>query len=386
MKINMLVTFATVLFCTALLPAQAELIGYWNFNNDTCNDTSGNDYHGTMNGGSYSTDVPAALAGGKSIDLTAGDHYVIIDSIEAGAPDDPFNFERSMTVSVWVKGWPDGNWEAFVSKRGETTTDDQAGWQVRRYNDTQQLSFTLRKEDLGVSTAVNLVGQTTSVTDGNWHHIAMTYNGYRQRIYVDGVLDRVYRTLGSIVPAAERVVFGAREYVERNPPVQFHSRVKLDDIAIYDNALTETQIKYIAQGGEPALVDQIVQPIAYWSFDDESINDHSGYNRHGTIYNGATYSTDVPSTLGGGKSLNLYGTNNYVLIDSVQFNDLADPFSLGQEITVSAWVKGWSKEVDWAPVLAAKHGENPWGWQVAAVLLTTHYAGQPEVSPMYNPI
>ena len=172
----------------------------------------------------------------------------------------------------------------------------------------------------------------------------MTYNGYRQRIYVDGVLDRVYRTLGSIVPAAERVVFGAREYVERNPSVQLHSRVKLDDIAIYNNVLTETQIKYIAQGDDPALADQIVHPIAYWSFDDESVNDHSGCNRHGTIYNGATYSTDVASILGGGKSLNLYGTNNYVLIDSVAFGDLADPFSLGQEITVSAWVKGWSKE------------------------------------------
>lgn len=75
MKKTSRIIYAMLLLCSSTL--NAELIGYWSFDDDTCMDNSGNAYHGTMNGGSYSTDVPAALAGGKSIDLTGIGQYVI---------------------------------------------------------------------------------------------------------------------------------------------------------------------------------------------------------------------------------------------------------------------------------------------------------------------
>ena len=44
--------------------------------------------------------------------------------------------------------------------------------------------------------------------------------------------------------------------------------------------------------------DQCLTSRALWKFDGQTTNDSSGNGNHGTLQNGATYSTDVPSTGG----------------------------------------------------------------------------------------
>ena len=56
-----------VLLCVLTGVARADLVGYWTFDASNCNDSSGNAYHGTLVGGSYTSDVPAAL---KAIGMT----------------------------------------------------------------------------------------------------------------------------------------------------------------------------------------------------------------------------------------------------------------------------------------------------------------------------
>lgn len=114
----------------------AALIGNWTFDNDGTSgdvnaviDDSGNGYTGTLiGGGTYINDVAAgdvAVAGGRALDLSGGDHHVLIEGSQTIA-----DFQMGsgpFSVSCWVKGWPDGDWEPFVSKRGEGQ-----GWQLRR--------------------------------------------------------------------------------------------------------------------------------------------------------------------------------------------------------------------------------------------------------------
>lgn len=344
-------------FCVTT--TQAELVGYWTFDSDNCNDSSGNEYDGTMNGGSYSTDVSTELGSGKSIDLSAGDHYVIIDSIAFGAATDPFDLEQSITVSFWSKGWP-STWNPFVSKSGESSG---GGWQARKKDTTTHVAWTT-KGTTGGATNGDLEGQTSDASTAGWHHIAVTYNGYRKRIYIDGVLDRVNSATGSISASDRRVVFGARETTEG--AIGNYSRGMLDNIAIYSDALSEGQIKVLAGGGDPITILNVVKPIGYWTFDD-NITDASGLGRNGTL-TGGCYSNDVPSALSG-KSLDLRGGDHYALIDSVSRDDSADPFSLGKNITISAWIKGWPS--DWC-AFVAKHGESTYGWQLRKHSTSSH--------------
>lgn len=75
--------------------------------------------------------------------------------------------------------------------------------------------------------------------DGEWHHIVMSWNGTLMTGYIDGVYqdDVVYSGLTTI---------GATAYIGDNPPsggAEWNGSI--DDVRIYDVALTEDEIEYI---------------------------------------------------------------------------------------------------------------------------------------------
>ncbi|MBI1368512.1 MAG: hypothetical protein GC162_07635 [Planctomycetes bacterium] len=234
--------------------AQASLIGEWEFDNNLL-ETSGFKPAGTHDGEavgtiSFSTDTPLGR-GGASLDLTNGSSAVRVINSNAkigGSQNlgDNLTYQSTydadiaagpMTISVWVKGWPD-TWEGFVSEKGESGN----GYQLRKFNDTNHAAFTLR------GTGGNDDPQGgINVNDGQWHQLTGVWdsaNGNRY-LYVDGVLD----TAGSItdgsdtgsVAAAtyEYVVFGGRD---NGGSINSFAQVKLDDVRIYNEALTQSQI------------------------------------------------------------------------------------------------------------------------------------------------
>jgi len=182
-----------------------------------------------MSSGSYSTDVPAALGSGKSVDLTGASDYVIIDSIAHAAGTDPFDLGTGFTVSCWIKGWP-GNWEPFVSKNGEGN-----GWQLRKNSGNTYVDWTLRGAGGDFNGAID-----ASVS--GWHHIVGTYDGSVKRIYVDGVLDATAHWVGTVTASDDRVVFGARE---NGNTMGNYSQIMMDDVAIYDEALLPNEIMHL---------------------------------------------------------------------------------------------------------------------------------------------
>lgn len=229
--------------------AQAALVSYWTFNADNVNDTAGfvsGAHNGTLGGPSpsFSSDTPAQLAGGRSLNLTGADNYAIINSFTGSASHADFNFGTAMTISVWVKGWPDNDWEPFVSKNGEA-----GGWQIRRAGGSSNATFTLR----GTGGADDPQG-AANINNANWKHVVGTYDGTRRRLYVNGVLDNSIGDSGSITPTEAMLVLGARDNNTTfgNPPsVGNFSRIQLDDVAVYNQGLTFNQVQYLANGGDP---------------------------------------------------------------------------------------------------------------------------------------
>jgi hypothetical protein len=219
-------------------PTQAGVVGYWTFDASNIADSSGNGYDGTNVGGTFSGDVPAALGGGQSIDFSGGNNYAVIDSAGAEAP---FDLGNAMTVSAFVKRLPNGGWEPYVSKNGENN-----GWQMRRHGGNQTLDWTTR--GAGPNNG-DFEGTSTAVGDGNWHHVAMTYDGLAKRIYVDGAFDSGEFAPGSISNSGEQVVLGARQ--RSGPTYQAFSEAQLDDVSIHDQPLTLNQVQHLNSGGDP---------------------------------------------------------------------------------------------------------------------------------------
>ena len=134
----------------------ANLLGWWTFDNDsgtTVADSSGNGYDGVASSANiYKTDVPFGT--GKSIDLN-GNQYVTVSD---GGNQLTFNGGNAFSISTWVKEWPDGGWEPYISKKGEGQ-----GWQLRRRGGDQDRYASL---PAGSETTTGTSKRTSTTTSG----------------------------------------------------------------------------------------------------------------------------------------------------------------------------------------------------------------------------
>lgn len=253
-------TVKIVLFGAMTSCTNAALVGHWTFDNDDLTESSGFKDEGTHDGEAVGdvgqliyTSGPTNF--GRALDLSGGDVAVRVlnsnlQNLGSGGGGEGANptYENTfdgalnagpMTISLWVQGLPDNSWEPMVSQLGEGC----CGYQLRRHSGTNNTTLTLR----GTGGADDPAG-SISINDGNWHHVAGvrdSANGNRL-LYVDGVLD----TSGSILDGSdtgnvaaatwEYLVFGGRD---QGGAIGAFSRVKLDDIRIYDEALGQSRIQ-----------------------------------------------------------------------------------------------------------------------------------------------
>lgn len=239
--------------------SHAALQGYWTFDNNY-NDSSGNARNAAAGPGTqapiFSTDVPPQFAGsgGASLDLRNRTSPSTGTNCYASVPGSGpwFNFTGPATISCWVKGWPTDSWVPFISKNGEGN-----GWQVRRNGGTTEADWTTRGSTTGFATGngdfatngwgwANAPGEASK--QGRWMHYCATWDGTWKRIYLNGQLAAQQQNTGaSIQSSTNLLVFGARD----NGGINSFSRVMLDNVAIWDEALTQAQIDDLSRGGNP---------------------------------------------------------------------------------------------------------------------------------------
>ncbi len=263
------------------LPSRAALIGYWNFDGDTppssgttgtVLDSSGKGYNGTLNvTGStpdlkYSTtDVPPELAGvsgGKSLSLAGGSNYVQIGAVGSGASNTDFNFAGGpFTISFWYKGWPQTLDFPLISKNGNTA--QAQGWQIKRsstaantsnlMHTTQGLSNVDFEPPDNVAVNSSLSSGVTPTGNARWTHVTLLYDNTFKSVFINGLQIRSVTPTanGKIAASPEPVVFGARSVAGA---VSSFSNIQLDDVAIFNHALTAAQIHSLARGADPRTV------------------------------------------------------------------------------------------------------------------------------------
>ena len=223
----------------------SALIGWWKFDDDTnatIRDSSGNNYHGLLKNSSHTnvttqhkTNTP--FTNGKSADLS-GNHYVVVST----SGQDAFDGGNQFTIAFWSKGFPDGGWEPFVSKRGESGQ----GWQFRRYSGEKKISLTLRGPggDDSLRDTVNL---------SNWTHLAGVFGGGKRKIFSNGLLVASEDRSGAVNVTNSALIFGARDnsgnYDPSSPNIGNYANIMLDDVRFYNAFLSDAEIAQIYGGG-----------------------------------------------------------------------------------------------------------------------------------------
>ncbi|HXX92403.1 MAG TPA: LamG domain-containing protein [Planctomycetota bacterium] len=138
----------------------------------------------------------------------------------------PFAFEsKSVTLAAWVKHDSiDDHVQRYVTLGDETAV-------LRHERGKGRLHFYVRSggelRSLRVEQALDTV---------NWHHVAGTWDGTAQRLYIDGVLRASATPPAGALAGADRLAIGA-------PEEFMHGWI--DDVRVYDRALSEEEVREI---------------------------------------------------------------------------------------------------------------------------------------------
>lgn len=236
--------------------ANASPIAFWSFDDSTPDDQTGNNNNGVLRGNTVfdSDDVPTILDGGKSVSFDNNniENYIALDMSFSGV-----DAITTLTVSAWFK----------TSATGST----HSNWAILDFDRSEYFNLFVRGDGkVGFSThsgAINdQVGNTDELNNNEWHHVTAVYDGVDKRIYVDGVLDATVvnphagNPLGSTNTRYGFIGDGSEaSSFDANRNNKYYDGW-LDDIALWDTALTESQITQIFQGASPRRVQSAPEP------------------------------------------------------------------------------------------------------------------------------
>lgn len=221
------------------------LISWWTADG-TAEDFQSNHDGTLMNGATYDEGVM-----GKAFKFDGQDDYIRLpDSFfaypDAGVGNDSFTF------SVWFK--TDGPGAIFSQNRpdGDPSGAHPSGWSPGLYVGTDgKLYAEMFWGD------VEAYRSATTVTDGQFHHVAITYEGaaHYQGVYLDGqrLVRRPYTQLGYVAPFTfYRYQFGTG-FTRNRPETNwdwFFFEGMLDEIQLYDRALSDGEIQTLFEARE----------------------------------------------------------------------------------------------------------------------------------------
>lgn len=220
------------------------LVACLNFDDNTANDSSGYGNHGAlMNGAAIVTDAQR----GKVLSLDGTDDYVDLgNSASLDLSDD-----NQATITAWVKPAVNKNHNTILSKgewkeayalviKGDTTPKDQL-WTG---NDTSVFS-----------------GAAVSI--GAWTHVAVTINNDLTTYYLNGQLaGAANQDRGNAIDnTATNVAIGREQYSGSLPAGRWLFNGLMDDVRIYDRALTQAEIQSVMTGAPPATSPRIVSAV-----------------------------------------------------------------------------------------------------------------------------
>ena len=246
-----LVAPAFILLTTAaVLQAQTpNPLAYLKFDEGSgtiAHDSSGNGNDASLLGGAGWT---TGLVGPGALSLTGA-----VGSY-ADIPRDVVDTTKSFTVAAWVKLNSLGGFQTFVSE----DSGFQATFFLQKRGDTNTFTFTQPFGAAGGPGVAVYADSGITPTLGTWYHVVGVYDATQQSasIYVNGVLaGQVYSVSPS--PANGHTGIGHGQY--NNNYVDWVNGA-IDDVRLYQAALTPDQILAIARIGNPALPGpQPVQP------------------------------------------------------------------------------------------------------------------------------
>ncbi|HEX40822.1 MAG TPA: LamG domain-containing protein, partial [Phycisphaerales bacterium] len=207
-------------------------VAYYPFNGNA-NDASGNAHHGTANGAvTYGTGVY-----GQAAHLNGADAYISVGAVGISGA-------AARTIAGWARAdtLTITNWTNLFGFTNSLTEG-----QGNRSFDIEKLG------NWNFGYGIHVYGWERPIMplDLDWHHLAATYDGTTIAWYGDG------RAVGSEARALDTV--DNVQMGKRGDNTAYFPG-SIDDVYIYNTALTQAQICYLAGAGAPQWYAPVLSP------------------------------------------------------------------------------------------------------------------------------
>ena len=264
------------------------LVGYWPFSGNA-NDESGIGNNGTVNGATLTTDRNGNANSAYSFNGTSD--FINIANSPSLSP------TTSISLCGWIKSRSTIPFDRIINK-SHNIAQNYSTYQLITRNVSLNATpgFTLRfgTGNSQLSNDYLYSGDNIgNVYFDNWQFIVGTWDGTTMKFYQNGILISSTARTGLLNYTNGDLQFGKGNVGTVQP--QFY-KGEIDDIAIYNRALSQTEITSMYNGISysdtcHAVSGSLTQGlVGYWPFCGNA-NDDSGNGNNGTV-NGATLTTD----------------------------------------------------------------------------------------------
>lgn len=301
------------------------LVGYWPFNGNA-NDESGNGKNGTVNGATLSDDRNGKV--NSAYNINPNSNILLNQKI----------FNDKFSISFWFYANNNQSDAVIFDFRGINTINKNIdNYETLDFTFFDSKTLRLRSRD-SIDLAIQSNNLPYNLTINQWNSVQIIYDNFIYKVFINS-------KLVSEIANAE-IKFDYLTYLNfgndyKDPNHYFNGQI--DDIAIYNRALTQQEITALYTSTPVAQNIPSYVPkdglVGYWPFNGNA-NDESGKGNNGTV-NGATLTADR-----NGKSNSAYsfdGQSNFI--------EISDPVKtsldfLGNDFSVSAWVNTKSNQLD----------------------------------------
>lgn len=227
-------------------------------------------------GGSYANEYSLSLDGTN-------------DSMDVSSTSD-FAFGTSgYSISFWFQGSGTNNLGGF----GVNIFDMRSSFNAAQPSLWIQTKGASSLVKLYVS-GVYRVSATATINAGTWYHLVITNDGTDSKIYLNGNSTPIGTGADSQNYIAAPLRVGG--YFANN----YYFSGLIDEFAIFNSALSTSNITAIYNSGVPADLSSL-SPLGWWRMGENdggtgtTITDQGSGGNNGTLTNGPTFSSTVPS-------------------------------------------------------------------------------------------
>lgn len=307
---------------------EPNLVGYYTYEGDT---TAGIQDRTSNNHDGYLVDNTPASVQGNVLELDGTGDYVELNYAEVEAID-----LTAGTIETWIKIDDDTKGTIFAQQHG--FTNSYAVFMVGN-NPADVGNTTTANDGKLFFRPQNAVGtpieSTSTLTPGEWHHVAVTFNGSGATLYIDGVADASVTGTNFSVPADPNVNTPTGTQAARIGDMDGAAGNELDgqlsNFRIWSEVRTAEEIREgMAQSYDYDTNNLAVQ----YTFDDVNGTAVADTSFSST---GGTRTGDIDGTLTGNANVTSHGagqTNILSFLDqAVRFDGNGDTVTLTTDTT-----------------------------------------------------